>query len=247
MVVHQHQRQGVLTSRGTRWIPGACTAKTGSQYRTPVWLPTENGDIKQTTSAQVYINEFKEVCIKGGIHNDFTKFTLLERGLKEEAIQGMANDESTTFAQLCQAAIQTDERLQGLKTWSNPTKTKKKIGSSSCSQGEKVDNSKYKLTEEEKKEHMDKKLCFKCHQKDHLSRECKNPHTVYSEVKKKTSVTNIEAKGKGKDKAKTPKTMIKEVKAKDESDTVANTDGEEEDFTDGNWRPPLLSPPYVNL
>lgn len=81
---------------------------------------------------------------------------------------------------------------------------------------------------------MDKKLCFKCHQKDHSSKECKNPHTIYSEVKKKTSITNVEAKGKAKDKAKTSKTKIKEVKAKDKSDTTANTDGEEEDFTDGD-------------
>ena len=74
-----------------------------------------NGDIKQTTSAQVYIDKFKEACIKGGIHDNFTKFTLLKRGLKEEALQGMANDESTTFAQLCRAAIQTDKRLPTLK------------------------------------------------------------------------------------------------------------------------------------
>ena len=92
-----------------------------------------NGGIKQTTSAHIYINEFKEVCIKGGIHNNFTKFTLLERGLKEEVIQGMANNKSTTFAQLCQVAIQTDEQLQGLKTHSNPKKADKKTSSSSSS------------------------------------------------------------------------------------------------------------------
>ena len=45
-----------------------------------------NGDIKQTTSARVFIDELKEVFIKGGIHDDFTKFTLCERGLKEEVI-----------------------------------------------------------------------------------------------------------------------------------------------------------------
>ena len=68
-----------------------------------------NGDIKQTTSAQVFIDELKEAFIKGGVLNNFTKFTLCERGLKEEVIRGMANDKSHTFTNLCCAAIQTDE------------------------------------------------------------------------------------------------------------------------------------------
>ena len=198
-----------------------------------------NGDIKQTTSARVFINELKEAFIKGGVLDDFTKFTLCKRGLKEEVIRGMANDESHTFAELCRAAIQTDERLQGLKTRNSPKKQDKKgnTASTSKTQGEKGDNTKYKLTDAEKKEHTKGNLCFKCHQKGHGSRECKNPCTVYSEVKKKTPVTKVEAKekkdkGKGKDKG--TKAKINEVKAKDESDTAANADCESEDFSDSN-------------
>ena len=84
---------------------------------------------------------------------------------------------------------------------------------------------------------MDGNLCFKCHQKGHGSRDCKNPRTVYSEVKKKTPVAKVEAKekkDKGKGKDKTTKAKIDEVKAKDESDTAADTDCESEDFSDGN-------------
>ena len=195
-----------------------------------------NGDIKQTTSARVFIDELKEAFIKGGVLDDFTKFTLCERGLKEEVIRGMANDESRTFADLCRAAIQTDERLQGLKTRNSPKKQDKKgnTASTSKTQGEQVDNTKYKLTDAEKKEHTDGNLCFKCHQKGHGSRECKNPRTVYSEVKKKTPVAKVEAKEKSKGKEKTTKAKIDEVKAKDESDTAADADCESEDFSDGN-------------
>jgi hypothetical protein len=72
---------------------------------------------------------------------------------------------------------------------------------------ERPNNSKYRLMEDEKKEHMDKHLCFKCHKTGHSSSTCKNPHTVYSKVKK-TSIANVEearseepSTSKGKDKA----------------------------------------------
>ena len=198
-----------------------------------------NGKIKQTTSAQVFIDELKEACIKGGIHDKFTKFTLCERGLKEEVIRGMANDKSCTFINLCHATIQTNEWLQGLKTCNNPKKLEKKGANASTSktQGEKSDNSKYKLTDAEKKEHTDGGLCFKCHQKGHSSRDCKNPCTVYSEVKKKTPVAKVEKsekKGKGKAKDKATKAKIDEVKAKDKSNTATDANCKSEDFSNSN-------------
>ena len=151
----------------------------------------------------------------------------------------MANNESHTFAKLCCAAIQTDERLQGLKTHNSPKKQDKKgnMASTSKTQGEKANNSKYKLTDAEKKEHMDGNLCFKCHQKGHSSRDCKNPCTVYSEVKKKTPVAKVETKekkDKGKGKDKSTKAKIDEVKAKDKSNTAANANCKSKDFSDGN-------------
>ena len=42
MVVHQYLRQVVFTSRGSGWIPGACTAETGYRHKVPVLLSTEN-------------------------------------------------------------------------------------------------------------------------------------------------------------------------------------------------------------
>ena len=67
-----------------------------------------------------------------------------------------------------------------------------------------MDNSKFKLTNEEKKEHMDGHLCFKCHKPRHGSKDCKNPWTVYSKVRK-----------------------VAEVKVKEDKDKI-----EEEDFSD---------------
>ena len=151
----------------------------------------------------------------------------------------MANDKSHTFANLCRAAIQTDEHLQGLKTRNSPKKQDKKGNTAltSKTQGERADNSKYKLTNTEKKEHTDGNLCFKCHQKGHSSRECKNPCTVYSEVKRKTPVAKVETKekkDKGKGKDKSTKAKIEEVKAKDKSNTATDADCESEDFSNGN-------------
>ena len=60
----------------------------------------------------------------------------------------------------------------------------------------KADNLKYKLSNKEKKEHINRHLCFKCHKPGHGSKECKSPWTVYLEVKK---VASIEGKEKGID------------------------------------------------
>jgi len=96
-----------------------------------------------------------------------------------------------------QILITTDEVLQRLRT----KEQKKTFGSTNAmasgsgspkSDGKpRVDNSKFKLSEEEKKEHMDRHLCFKCHKPDHGSKDCKNPQTIYSEVRK---VAEVKAK-----------------------------------------------------
>ena len=41
MVVHRYLRQVVFTSRGSGWIPGACTAETGYRHKVLVLLSTE--------------------------------------------------------------------------------------------------------------------------------------------------------------------------------------------------------------
>ena len=154
----------------------------------------------------------------------------------------MANDDFMTFDQLCATAIRTDELLQSVKSRNAPKKGDKKGGNPSKTTGEKVDNSKYKLTKEEKKEHTEGNLCFKCHEAGHGSRNCPNPRTVYSETKKKKArVSNVQtkektkAKDKGKAKASSSKkTKVEEVNAKSDSKTAADADNESEDFSDGN-------------
>jgi hypothetical protein len=70
-----------------------------------------------------------------------------------------------------------------------------------------TDNSKFKLSDEEKKEHAEQNLCFKCHKKGHSSKDCKGKRTVYTDFKKKKAQVSIIAvhndpKGKGKEIAK---------------------------------------------
>ena len=85
-------------------------------------------------------------------------------------------------------------------------------------------NSKFKLTDKERKEHVEGNLCFKCHKKGHASKDCRGERTVYADFKKKKApVTNVEtqeesntSKGKGK-------AQIEEV-----------TQEEDEDFTHSN-------------
>ena len=198
--------------------------------------------VVQTITARAYIDELCELCDKARIHNDEQRQNLLLLGLKEDVIKGMANNNFMTFDQLCATAIRTDELLQSVKNRNAPKKGDKKGGNPSKTTGDKVDNSKYKLTEEEKKEHTKGNLCFKCHESGHGSRNCPNPCTIYSETKKKKArVSNVQAKektkakDKGKAKASTSKkAKVKEVAAKSDSETAADADNESEDFSDGN-------------
>ena len=49
MVVHRYPRQVVFTSRGSGWIPGACTAETGYRHKVPVLLSTEDVALRRVT------------------------------------------------------------------------------------------------------------------------------------------------------------------------------------------------------
>jgi len=120
--------------------------------------------------------------------------------------------------------IKTNEDIQRGKE--KASLTKKKDGKSTkdtTTSGKKTNNSKYKLTDEELKEHMEKKLCFKCHKPKCSSSTCTNPHTVYSKTKKKAQVANITTK----EKKEAKKAKIKEVKAEEEKEDV-------EDFSNGD-------------
>ena len=64
-------------------------------------------------------------------------------------------------------------------------------------------------------EHVQGSLCFKCHKKGHASAQCKSPRTVYSKVKGKAQVANVNT-SKGKEVARIEDKAQEEDRKEDE-------------------------------
>jgi hypothetical protein len=129
-------------------------------------------------------------------------------GLKKEVATMIARAYPAAWIDFRNRLIEVDEEIQRLKGWSDRTPPKKTTSTTSSNSNTKKDtrpdNSKYKLTDEDKKEHAEQNLCFKCHKKGHSSKDCKGERTVYAEYKKKkaqvsTVTTHDDPKGKGKE------------------------------------------------
>ena len=122
---------------------------------------------------------------------------IIEAGLKPDLARAVATQQFANYQDYVQVLISTNEVLQRLctkeqkKTFGSSNSAASGSGSAKSDGKPQVDNSKFKLSEEEKKEHMDGHLCFKCHKPGHGSKDCKNPRTIYSEVWK---VAEIKAK-----------------------------------------------------
>jgi hypothetical protein len=145
------------------------------------------GKIKQTTSVRIFVDQIREKTSKAGWGTDAQRMSYIRLGLKPEVRKAVAGQIHPNYEAYVQALIHADEELQDMKG----SEKNQRTGTSKEKKEEKPNNSKYRLTEDEKKEHMDKHLCFKCHKTGHSSSACKNPRTVYAEVKK-TSVANVE-------------------------------------------------------
>jgi len=165
------------------------------QERKKAAAALNTGKIVQTTSVRSFIDHIQEYCIKAGYMDQNHHIDLIESGLKYDVAVAMAGRPYTSYQDYVRQVVSIDEKLQWLKEKHKGPKKTSGSGSSSHKQEDKdkpkVNNSKYKLTNKEKQEHVEKKLCFKCHKPGHGSKDCKNPRTVYAEVKK---VTNVEAK-----------------------------------------------------
>ena len=157
------------------------------------------GKLKQITSVRDFMDNVVETCQDTGwLDQNFWREIVL-KGLKREvAIMAgpyfpLGWDEFRTHLILC------DEQLQRQKIKETATTPKKPTSSTQPSTSApkkdnkpKPDNSKFKLSDAEKREHVDQGLCFKCHKKGHNSKDCKGTRTVYSEVKKKTPVAEVQ-------------------------------------------------------
>jgi hypothetical protein len=176
------------------------------------------GKIRQTTSARLYIDQIQEECDKAGYTVETHRRDLIVAGLKQELADAVATQEYTTYQGFIALLIRTDENRQQNK--------ERNRGNTSQGQGgqQKKDGkdkpkgeSKYKLTEEEQKEHYDKKLCFNCHKPGHNSKECKGAKTVYKEVRK-TQVAEVETSDKTPTNAEASSSNTSKGKEKEKED-----------------------------
>ena len=157
-----------------------------------------DGKIKQVTSVRDFMDNVVETCQDvGWLDQNFWRELVL-KGLKREvAIMAgpyfpMAWDEFRTHLILCDEQLQRQKVKESAITPKKPTPSNQPSTSTPKKDPKpKIDNSKFKLSEAEKKEHVDQGLCFKCHKKGHNSKDCKGVRTVYSEVKKKAPVAEV--------------------------------------------------------
>ena len=160
------------------------------------------GKVVQTTSVRKFLDQIMETCQKAGWNDPIQWLEVAQVGLKPEIAKAIADRDFQTWNMFSQVAIRVDEKFQQLKTKDTSSSSSKKTTTTGKPTPEKpkTDNSKYKLSEAERKEHVDQKLCFKCHKKGHASKDCKGERTVYSEFKKKqvAATTTEDPKGKGK-------------------------------------------------
>ena len=158
-----------------------------------------DGKLKQVTSVRDFMDNVVETCQDAGwLDQNFWRELVL-KGLKREvAIMAgpyfpLGWDEFRTHLILCDEQLQRQKVKESTVTAKKPTPPNQPSTSTPKKDNKpKPDNSKFKLSEAEKKEHVDQGLCFKCHKKGHNSKDCKGTRTMYSEVKKKTSVAEVQ-------------------------------------------------------
>ena len=158
------------------------------------------GKVIQTTSVHKFLDQIMETCQKAGWNDPVQWLEVAQVGLKPEIAKAIADQDFQTWNMFSQVTIRVDEMFQQLKTKDTSSPKKSTTTGKSAPKKPKVDNSKYKLSEAERKEHVNQKLCFKCHKKGHASKDCKGERTVYSKFKKRqVAITTAEdPKGKGK-------------------------------------------------
>src|SRR5713101_4155287 len=96
----------------------------------------------------------------------------------------MAASYPANYDRFCVQIIEVNKEFYHLKKRDSPAK-KATTSTKDEKKGPHPNNSKYKLTEEERKEHTEGNLCFRCHKKGHASKDCKSDWVVYAEYKKK--------------------------------------------------------------
>jgi hypothetical protein len=117
------------------------------------------GKVRQTTSVCLFMDQICEKTSKVGWGTDAQRMSYIRLGLKPEVRKAVAGQVAPNYKAYIQMLIHTDKELQDMKG----LEKSQKMNTSKNKKEERPNNSKYQLMEDEKKEHMDKHLCFKCH------------------------------------------------------------------------------------
>jgi hypothetical protein len=170
-----------------------------------------HGKVTQVVSVKRFLDDVVQTCQEAGWTTEAQWKDVARMGLKKEVATMIARAYPATWIDFRNRLIEVDKEIQHLKGWSDRTPPKKTTSSSLSNPNVKkevrLDNSKFKLSDKEKKEHTKQNLCFKCHKKGHSSKDCKGKRTIYAEFKKKKAQVSAIAihndpKGKGKEIAK---------------------------------------------
>jgi len=160
-----------------------------------------NGKLFQTTSVRKFADLVVDTCQKAGWNDPAQWKAILRNGMKPEIAKLMASHITLHWNDYLPLAISIDEEVQRLKGHEGKTKkpNTNTNAASTSKDTNRSENYKFKLSDAERKEHLEGGLCFKCHKKGHNSTECKGTRTVYKDVKGKAQVANVETTEKGEE------------------------------------------------
>jgi len=138
------------------------------------------GKLVQVTSALDFIDKVRDTCQKAGWNNPARWRGIVCIGLKKEITAALAGRMPRQWDQFIDAVIDANEDLQRVRNEEKKVAKKTTLyastsTSASTSKDPACPNlSKYKLSDDERKEHVEGGLCFKCHKKGHSLKECKS-------------------------------------------------------------------------
>jgi hypothetical protein len=130
-----------------------------------------NGQLKQMTSAQVFIEKVEEVCYKAGYMMDQHKMDIVKNGLKLQVKQLMFRRWPQQWQDFVNTIVSMDEDLQCNKT-NEQRSTQKKATTSTSTPSTSAYKPPPHMTQEEKDCHIKEGLCFYCHEKGHSALKC---------------------------------------------------------------------------
>ena len=138
-----------------------------------------NGKVVQATSVRKFVDQMRDTCQRAGWNDQTQGRDVVRYGLEGERMTAMAGRFPDGWDDFAAAIIKTDEDLQRVKEKKRLAKKGTSSSSNTAPRPRKPDISRYKLSEEERKEYFEQGLCYKCHKKGPISKYCKGERMIY--------------------------------------------------------------------